>query len=162
MYAKKLKRKCMVRGCRNLDTYAISRTREHGNSVIICLDCLNEAIKAAKEADKNPKPKYVPKPPPKLFYLGKVKKKPDEAETVNDPDVKETAGIDTDEKADVQVVEAAVNTTESANETGAENKAGTTAEQFICQYCGRECNGKMGLLRHESSCAKKAGEINEA
>ena len=40
MYAKRLKRKCSVRGCKNTDTFAISRTRELGGSVIICKSCL--------------------------------------------------------------------------------------------------------------------------
>lgn len=34
-------------------------------------------------------------------------------------------------------------------------------EKHICQYCGRECNGKMGLLRHEGACKnKKELELN--
>lgn len=31
----------------------------------------------------------------------------------------------------------------------------TEPEKHICQYCGRECNGKMGLLRHEGACKNK-------
>ena len=52
MYAKRLKRKCMVRGCKNTDTYSISHTRESGNSVIICIDCLIGGIKSAKKAEQ--------------------------------------------------------------------------------------------------------------
>lgn len=68
MYAKRLKRKCMVRGCKNTDTYSISHTRESGNSVIICIDCLTGAIKSAKKAEKAPKVDYVPSKPPQLFF----------------------------------------------------------------------------------------------
>ena len=46
MYIKKLKRKCSVRGCRCTDTFAISLTREIGNTVIICKSCLGKALGA--------------------------------------------------------------------------------------------------------------------
>lgn len=48
MYVRRLKRKCIVRGCKNTVTFAISRRREPGNSVIICEDCLKSAIDAIK------------------------------------------------------------------------------------------------------------------
>ena len=44
MYVKKIKRKCNVRGCKNTETYAISRSREMGNSIIACKDCLMDAL----------------------------------------------------------------------------------------------------------------------
>ena len=49
MYVKKLKRKCSVRGCKCTDTYAISLTREIGNSVIVCKSCLEKAVKAVED-----------------------------------------------------------------------------------------------------------------
>lgn len=54
MNVRKLKRKCGVRGCKNTESYAISLTREAGNSIIACKDCLESALKAIKE-------KYEPK-----------------------------------------------------------------------------------------------------
>ena len=50
MYAKKLKRRCSVRGCKNTVSYNISRSRELGYSVIICEDCLKDAVEAIKSA----------------------------------------------------------------------------------------------------------------
>lgn len=48
MYFKKLKRKCGVRGCKNTDNvFVISRNRELGHSIIICRDCMAEALNAA-------------------------------------------------------------------------------------------------------------------
>ena len=44
MYVKKIKRKCNVRGCKNTETYAISKSREMGNSIIACKDCLMDAL----------------------------------------------------------------------------------------------------------------------
>ncbi len=45
MRFKKIKRQCGVRGCRNIVSYALSKNRELGNSVIICRACLEEALK---------------------------------------------------------------------------------------------------------------------
>lgn len=44
MNVKKIKRICGVRGCKNTDVFALSKTREVGNSVIICKDCLKDAL----------------------------------------------------------------------------------------------------------------------
>ena len=53
MNVRKIKRKCEVRGCKHTESYAISLTREHGNSIIACKECLEEALKAIEE-------KYMP------------------------------------------------------------------------------------------------------
>lgn len=53
MYVKKIKRKCGVRGCKNTETYAISKSREMGNSIIACKDCLMDAL-ATIEAQYKP------------------------------------------------------------------------------------------------------------
>ena len=55
MYVRKVKRKCLVRGCRNTDSFAISQTREVGNTVIICKSCLSSALESLD--DINPKTK---------------------------------------------------------------------------------------------------------
>ena len=45
MFVKKFRRKCSVKGCKNVDNvYIISQRRDMGNSVAICRDCLKEAI----------------------------------------------------------------------------------------------------------------------
>lgn len=46
MRARKIKRICSVRGCRNTDCYVIARFCEFANSVIICKDCLKDALSA--------------------------------------------------------------------------------------------------------------------
>lgn len=55
MYVKKIKRICGVRGCKNKESYALSRSREMGNSVIICKDCLKEALSAIDKQYPEPK-----------------------------------------------------------------------------------------------------------
>ena len=52
MYVKKIKRKCGVRGCKNTESYAISKTREMGNSIIACKECLVEALAQIEEQNK--------------------------------------------------------------------------------------------------------------
>lgn len=52
MYVKKIKRKCGVRGCKNTETYAISKSREMGNSIIACKDCLMDALATIEEQNK--------------------------------------------------------------------------------------------------------------
>ena len=46
MFVKKFKRKCSVRGCKNVeDVFLISKRREMGNTVGMCRSCLAEALK---------------------------------------------------------------------------------------------------------------------
>ena len=67
MNVKKIKRKCMVRGCRNTDTFSISNTREMGNTVIICPGCISAAL-AAIEGYAPTEKAVLPCEPPPLFY----------------------------------------------------------------------------------------------
>ena len=48
MYIRRVKRKCGIRGCKNTDCFAISRAREIGNTVIMCRDCLKDALSSVK------------------------------------------------------------------------------------------------------------------
>lgn len=71
MYVRKLKRKCSVRGCKSTDTYAISLTREVGNTVIICKSCLGKALGAIDEVNPDTKsniPVAENNPAPPLFF----------------------------------------------------------------------------------------------
>lgn len=56
MYVKKKRKKCSVRGCKNVaDVYLISKSKEMGGSIFICTECLKEAtesIKAYTEPEK--------------------------------------------------------------------------------------------------------------
>lgn len=55
MFVRQVKRKCNVRGCKSTDCFAISRTREVGNTVIICKSCLGKALGAIDEIDPKTK-----------------------------------------------------------------------------------------------------------
>ena len=39
MYVKKIKRKCSMPGCKNTDTYSVSKGQGYNNPVIICEEC---------------------------------------------------------------------------------------------------------------------------
>ena len=82
MFVRQVKRKCNVRGCKNTDCFAISRTREIGNTVIACKSCLGEAIGAINEIDPKTKsniPSVSKTGAPSLFFnakaLGKIEAK---------------------------------------------------------------------------------------
>ena len=67
MNVKKIKRKCAVKGCKNVETFTISKVRDFGDTVLICPSCLAEALKAVKNYGKV-KPKTNIQPPPAVFY----------------------------------------------------------------------------------------------
>lgn len=76
MYVRQVRRKCSVRGCRCTDSFAVSLTREAGNTVIICKNCLEKALKAIGEIDPKTKsniPKASGKEAPPLFFNEQIK-----------------------------------------------------------------------------------------
>ena len=82
MYVKRIKRKCGVRGCKNTDSYAISKSREAGNSIIACKECLLEALAVIEEANKPLTPVEAHTEPTDAI--------PDEGKVVNTPLEEET------------------------------------------------------------------------
>ena len=63
MFVKKIKRKCDVRGCKNIaDVYLISKRRDMSNTVAMCRDCLKEALSSTEGYVEVPKVKAEPKP----------------------------------------------------------------------------------------------------
>lgn len=73
---RRVRRICDVKGCRNTDCYSISKSRETGNSIIMCRECLAGGLDAIEEVQKNsPAPKETEKrEPPELFFLGAISK----------------------------------------------------------------------------------------
>ena len=79
MFFKRVKRKCHVRGCKNIDSFAISRTREVGNTVIICKSCLERALGAIGEVEPSSKsniPELDSSEAPPLFFNTLIEQKP--------------------------------------------------------------------------------------
>ena len=140
MFARQVKRKCSVRGCKNTDCVAISRTREVGNTIIICKSCLGDGLKAIDEI--NPKTKSnIPSlgntSIPPLFYHSDSKKAepkaPDAEEVTSDQTITEEAEVSTPSASDV-------------------NKAEDTTAEIVCPKCGREFGSENGLKSHLRYC----------
>lgn len=145
MFARQVKRKCSVRGCKNTDCVAISRTREVGNTIIICKSCLGDGLKAIDEI--NPKTKSNIPPLgntsiPSLFYHSDSKKadvtiSPDAEGVTSDHTITEEAEVSTSSASDVN----------TAEETAVEETAGIT-----CPKCGKEFGSENSLKAHLRYC----------
>jgi hypothetical protein len=129
IYAKKLKKKCMVRGCGNTETFALSRSGSEFGNVFICASCLAEALSGVDEARKayaeRNQANKVSSPPP-LFYNPVVEK------AVEEP-------------AEIEEVEPEANEEVSEVEETAEEPS----EKCICTECGKEFDTEKGLNMHK-------------
>lgn len=84
-FARKVKRICDIRGCRNTDCYAISKSREAGKSIIICTECLKGGLAAVEELEKNaPVPKTSGNSEPPALFFPEALKKEEPKKTDND------------------------------------------------------------------------------
>ncbi len=122
MYLKRVKRKCSIRGCKNTDCFAISRTREVGNTVIACKECLEQALDGIKnipaEAKSNIPKSGDPVIPP-LFF-----------------------------NAEITAEEFGENTASEASEDSSNKSAGS----FACERCGKVFESEKGLKAHKRFC----------
>lgn len=88
MFVKKFKRKCSVRGCKNItNVYLVSKRREMGGTIGICTDCLKEATQSI--ADYTEPPKVVREdeplfPHPKKVTISSVAEEPEPIEVIED------------------------------------------------------------------------------
>jgi len=182
MYAKRLKRKCSVRGCKNTDTFAISRTRELGGSVIICKSCLGKALGVID--DINPETGSNIKvttggEAPELFFnakaLGKTKANDglsadvatvDEtltAPTVTEPQPEETPTpvepIAPEEQTEPEAPEEQTEPEAPEASTPTEEQTATNETSgFVCPNCGRSFDTEQGLKTHLRFCKEKSDE----
>lgn len=138
MYVKKLKRRCSVRGCKNTDTFAISRTREIGNSVIMCKSCLYDALASIKDIKPETKDNIPAKNSlaPALFFndeaIGKENAVNMPVSDNNNPEQTNNDEI----KADAPVEEQPI----------------PLASEFVCPNCGRAFDSEKGLNTHLRYC----------
>lgn len=143
MFVRQVKRKCNVRGCKNTECFAISQTREVGNTVIICKSCLSSALESLNEI--NPKTKSnIPvienKAVPSLFFnaeaMGQSEEKDDlaaDADTVEENPTAPEERLEEDEQSEDMV-----------------STAGD--EVFTCPECGKEFDSMRGLQTHTRYC----------
>ena len=104
MNVKKIKRICGVRGCKNTEVYALSKTREMGNSVISCKDCLIDALKSIDNYVEPEKVKTERKP---LFYHPELAVTTSSVADNKEPELKEVIEKVTEE-APISVTEDSV------------------------------------------------------
>lgn len=89
MNVKKIKRKCGVRGCKNIDNvFILSKTREMSNSLIMCKECMKSALAETETYVEPPKVKKEVKslfPHPELnVTLSSVDNEPEPKEVIED------------------------------------------------------------------------------
>lgn len=148
MFVRQVKRKCNVRGCKNTECFAISQTREVGNTVIICKSCLSSALESLNEI--NPKTKSnIPvienKAVPSLFF---------NAEAMGQSEVKDDLTADADT---VEENPTAPEQTEPEERLGedeqSEDMVSTAGDEvFTCPECGKEFDSMRGLQTHTRYC----------
>lgn len=130
MYVKQVKRKCNVRGCKNTDSFAISRTREVGNTVIVCKNCLEAALSALGDVDPKAKsniPAVERKAVPTLFFNAEALGR---AEALK--------------KAEPEAEAEALKEEAEADEA--------SGEELVCAGCGKAFDSKRGLQTHARYC----------
>ncbi len=146
MKVKKVKRKCMVRGCKNTDCYAVSHSSEVGNSIIICKECAAEIAPAIAEFEKqNPKQaeKKAASAPPPLFYNTETEVAPQaEKATPDDGQVEQNENM-LEEEATVNASDEAVENEDNDLE---EN------EVYVCPKCGKQYKSKRHFAKHLETC----------
>lgn len=160
MFVRQVKRKCSVRGCKSTDCFAISRTREVGNTVIICKSCLGKALGAIDEIDPKTKsniPAIDNTAAPSLFFnakalgTGATETKADDVPPVTPENGQENttppADVDGKELEQLDGVDPADDTTDADGTTPPED-----VTEFKCPICGKPFDSKKGLKTHLRYC----------
>ena len=162
IYAKKLKKKCMVRGCGNIETFALSRSGSEFGNVFICASCLAEGLSQVDEARKDfdekekmkaSKPLSAPAP---LFYhpenhvIKTIEQSPEPIENVSVDEVVDEAVDEVVDDVDKSVDEASDEASTAVDEVtdDIERDSKKKATGFICVECGREFDTLKGLNMH--------------
>lgn len=159
IYAKKLKKKCMIRGCGNTESFALSKSLSDIGNVFICASCLAEGLSQVDEARKDFDEAMVEKvkkssAPPPLFYHPTVIKPIIEADAASE-EVTESVDGAVDDMVDgaVDEVENAVDGEDTVVDAVAEDSAESSEPseeqpQFICAVCGKAFGTLKGLNMH--------------
>jgi hypothetical protein len=143
MYVKRLRRKCGVRGCRNIDTFSISLSREAGNTVNICASCLGKAFGAIDDVPEAVDRRTLRTEAPALFFNSRIApvEEPAEETPAEEAVAVTEEVIDNEEAVDVEEpVEEAVEEPELPDEDD--------ELVYVCPYCDLVCKTEQGLQRH--------------
>lgn len=162
IYVRKLKKKCMIRGCGNTESFALTRSSSETGNVYICASCLAEGLSQVDEARKKfnaaEKVKKVSSPAP-LFYHPELKvpaMNVQEAPFVMPSEVvvEENLEAGQAEAAEETVYEVVdVNSVDGAYKEQSGGASDAIDEEkkhagFICTECGRGFDTLKGLNAH--------------
>lgn len=148
MCIKKVKRKCYIKGCKNTECFAISRTRELGNTIIVCKDCLEEALssisKMSPEENANV-PVIENSAVPSLFFNAEAMGRSE----IKDDLTAETAIIDENPTIPEQTEpEEQLEEDEHSEDVVSD----VIDEVFVCPECGKEFSSARALTTHLRYC----------
>ena len=157
IYAKKLKKKCMVRGCGNTETFALSRSGSEFGNVFICASCLAEGLSQVDEArkdfeEKEKKKASKPSSPAPLFYHPEnhvtktIEQSPEPIENVAVDEAVDEVVDEADKSVDEASDEVSTAVDEVTDDIERDSKKKATG--FICVECGREFDTLKGLNMH--------------
>ena len=149
MYARKVRRKCSIRGCRCTESFAISKTREIGNSVIICKNCLKDGLIAIDEIKPKAKsniPKSNPSNIPSLFFNAQIKP----SESTNEDAEKMTIPQSLPEANPAPFTQGSQDEQSFSEDEGNEDAEEET--EFKCPDCGKVFDSERGLKSHARYC----------
>ena len=156
MFVRQVKRKCSVRGCKNTDCFAISRTREVGNTVIICKSCLGNALSSLDEVDPKTKSNITPLnnvSAPALFFNATALGRAEEAAlSTTEIGRAEVAALSTTALGRADTVDKEPDRTDDA-----ESEAEKAVTEYKCDACGKTFDSEKGLKTHFRYC-KGAGD----
>lgn len=160
MYVRQVKRKCNVRGCKNTECFAISQTREVGNTVIICKSCLSSALESLDEV--NPKTKSnIPvlenKAIPSLFF---------NAEAMGQSEVKDSLAAEADTVDEIPTVPEQTEPEEQSEDGQSKDVMPDIGDEtdefndevFMCPNCAKTFDSIRGLQTHTRYCKSQIEE----
>lgn len=96
MNVRKIRRKCGVRGCKNTaNTFVISKSREMSNSIVLCTDCMRDALASAEKyiepvREKRPNRPLFPHPELAVTISSVADKEPEPTEVIEEATEEET------------------------------------------------------------------------
>ena len=161
MFVRQVKRKCSVRGCKNTECFAISKVREVGNTVIICKNCLSDALGAIDEIDPKTKsniPSLDNTEAPPLFFnakalgTGATETNVDDASAATPENGQENTTL----PVDTEDITEETNTPVDDNTDEDVTNPTEYAADFMCPNCSKEFDSERGLKTHLRYCTLQA------